>query len=181
MVSRRARLAVIALAACAVAGCSGADDPPTAPAAAASPGEPVVITDARDDVATGAVDLLGGTLQRRDGTLVVTFRLREAAPTGGPAVSYAAIIENERDGFIASAQTAAGGLRFQVVPQDGSPPSDVRGRDDGRTVTVTVPLDLVDGDGPLRVSLLAQDDAGEPAKDMAPDDGWPGPGRVDVP
>lgn len=191
MGTRRAATAVCAAGALAVLGAGCGDDGPsaaTAPpgtgtSASAPAGAPVRIADPSGDTPAADVDITEGTVARRGADVVVTIRLRGDAPSAAdaPDVAYSAVIQHDKDSWLAAAQVSGGTPAFRLMPQSGAPASDITGSVEGRVVTLVVPTALVGGDGPLGVSLYAQNGADDPATDAAPDDGWPGPHRVDVP
>ncbi|MCB0881217.1 MAG: hypothetical protein KDC33_03240 [Thermoleophilia bacterium] len=181
----------------AAAGCGGGDDGATSTASGPAPGTAtsaqtptaataapgVRIADPTGDTSAPDVDITGGTVARNGGDVVVTIRLASPALTGpdAPDVAYSAVIQNKKDSWLAAAQITGGDARYRLMPQDGAPGSDITGSVNGRDVTLVVPTASLGGDGPLGVSLYAQNGADDPSTDVAPDDGWPGPHRVNVP
>lgn len=171
---------VVPLAGCSSSG-SGGDPTAAAGAGTAPASTPRVITiaDPAGDVPLPAADITGGTVRRTGTTLDVTLRTMAAPTTAGPGVAYGAMIEDGRRAYLAMGQFSDGRWTFRLLPQDGSPGRDIPGTPSGASLSLSVPLDAM-GTGPLRVSLMAQADDADATRDAAPDDGWPGPGRVDV-
>ncbi len=168
-----------------VAGCSGSSEKAASgttggtAAAPASASGVITITDATDDVPLAAADITGGTARRTDTTLEITLRMLAPPAPAGPAMAYGAMIEDGKRAYLAMGQVSDGTWLYRLLPQDGSPGRDITGRAAGNSLELSVPLDAM-GPGPLRVSLMAQADDADATRDAAPDNGWPGPGRVDV-
>lgn len=178
------RTLALATAVAAIAGLSGCSDDRAAPvnpdAVRTSADRSVTIEDPKGDVANPSVDIVSGALERTGGVVRITLHLA-APPAAGQSAAYGAVVQRDKDSWLAVAQISGGAPRYRLVPMDGSPGPDVRGSVRGSEVVVEVPESMLPGTGDIAASLHAEDNAGDPSKDAAPDDGWPGPRRVTIP